>query len=113
MSPIQEKLKEPLRLFAQELKAHLEFLKSVKAPESEEEKELLRKKLENKFHLIKGGAGFFGLSELVRIGTEGENTMKTTKNSPIEFSRYCKDLLPETIKKLQLEYESLSSELQI
>jgi len=76
---INERLREPLKLFIKELAGHLETLDKLELPDSEEALEQARKRLESKFHMIKGGAGFFSLKKVVELAAIGEDAMKQAK----------------------------------
>lgn len=109
---MDDRLKAPLKLFVNELTTHFEFFNAISKhyPEDEPSREALRKKLESKFHLIKGSAGFFSLSQIVTLADKGERTMKEAKANPEKLYQFFTDELTPIIAGLQAEYQRLINE---
>ena len=81
---LSPRLKEALRLFVKELDEHIGAFEQhlgeeVEEPKSDSKNNILR--LKNRFHLIKGGAGFFDLEEIQDTAAEGERLCEEPKSS--------------------------------
>jgi chemotaxis protein histidine kinase CheA len=109
---MDDRLKAPLKLFVAELSTHLEFLRqnSSSFPEHEPAQESLRKKLESKFHLIKGSAGFFSLTEIVRLAGRGERAIKDSKGNSSALRRFFDEELTSIVEELGREFQRLTDE---
>jgi hypothetical protein len=79
------------KVYIKELFGHIQFFKDLVTIQNQLNEESL-KKAKNRFHLIKGGAGFFKLEELQNIGDQGE-AICLNKDLPT-VDNYIKTILP-------------------
>jgi len=109
MPEIPENLREPFRLFVEELKANLDIFRKALTQEAfaPEELELMRKKLEGRFHLVRGGAGFFNLNEIRNAATEGEEGLRKLKGDADAIEKFQAERLPELVKILEDQLATL------
>ena len=112
MSNPSDRLKEPLKLFVKELGNHLELLDKIlgESPTQSEHLELARKRLESRFHLMKGSAGFFALKSISEISSHGEDAMKKAKGDNDAIVAFLKQELPRVISKLRTEFKVLEEQ---
>ena len=95
------------QIFAEELSSHVAFFKQVLArledvvgeQAIEEELRTKAKKLEHRFHLLKGGAGFLQLKEIAEASLAGETLFKGGKlhESPSKLNQELTQIV-ETIE---------------
>lgn len=69
-------LREAFALFCTELETHLQFFSEVLVHPAQDDYQGCARALESRFHLIKGGAGFFGLTALRDLAGEKERVFR-------------------------------------
>jgi chemotaxis protein histidine kinase CheA len=69
-------LREAFALFCTELETHLQFFSEVLHQPAQDDYQGCARALESRFHLIKGGAGFFGLTALRELAGEKERVFR-------------------------------------
>ena len=109
---IPENLHVPLRAFITEIKSHLEFFKSIdiNSLHADEELELVRKKLEGRFHLIRGASGFFKLDELRLLAKKGEEEFRDAKTDYTKIRNLILSFLQDANKEIDKIYAELTKE---
>lgn len=85
-------------VFVEELSKHLKFIREniIKEPLPDEASRILAAR----FHTIKGGAGFFGLNQLMQLASELET----------ELLRINPNLSETTVEKIS-QFEQLASQV--
>lgn len=110
---LSESLQAPLRSFIGELGGHIEFFKSIDfdSCSSSGEKELIRRKIEGRFHLIRGASGFFKLDSLRSLATNGEHCFQKAKGDEAKLDELLSKFLKEAITEIEVTYNQLKIEL--
>lgn len=93
-------------IFADELGGHVEALTAAAAQTAFSEK--VRAGLENRFHVIRGGAGFLQLGEIKRIAEIGERDFRGASTAEA-FGTALKRMRDELLPVLSTELEKLRS----
>ena len=111
---LPESLHGPLKSFIEELKGHIEFFDQIALDDSStpEEKELVRRKIEGRFHLIRGASGFFKLDSLRALSTKGEEEFRKAKGDEEKFDELFGGFFREAVKEIESQFASLKSDLK-
>jgi chemotaxis protein histidine kinase CheA len=106
---LPESLRIPLKAFVEEIQGHLQFFAKIdlNGIQSAEELELLRKKIEGRFHLIRGGSGFFKLDALRSLATKGEEQFKEVKLDELRTRALIGGFLAEAEREIDAVYKEL------
>jgi len=110
---LPESLHGPLKSFIQELEGHINFFANIPLNQhsSEEEKELVRRKIEGRFHLIRGASGFFKLDSLRVLATKGEEDFRKAKGDEAKFDELFSSFLVEAIAEIKNTFAQLKTEV--
>jgi hypothetical protein len=110
---IPESLHAPLKSFIEELKGHIDFFDQIALDEfsTPEEKELVRRKIEGRFHLIRGASGFFKLDSLRALSTKGEEAFRLAKGDEEKFDELFNGFFREAVKEIENQFSTLKNEI--
>jgi len=110
---LPQSLHAPLKTFVEELKNHIEFFDNIVLDDSStpEEKELVRRKIEGRFHLVRGASGFFKLDSLRALSTKGEEDFRKAKGDEEKFDELFSGFLKEAVLEIKNIFNQLVSEI--
>lgn len=119
LADLLPRMRSAYEIFAEELEKHLEFLlesKEVLAEKTEpaELEEVFRQRakgLEQRFHVLKGGAGFLKIKQVADLSDEFEKFFKKGELNHSD-SVELKSEFSEAVEVLQRELHSLQSLLE-
>ncbi|MCC6954494.1 MAG: Hpt domain-containing protein [Deltaproteobacteria bacterium] len=112
MSPLPPELAAVNEIFLKEISDHLVAFRAILSDasiseRSTAEQEKLRHGLENRFHVIRGGAGFLQHAQLAACSTRGEKLFRDAKGGE-RIAEIVTNELPALIQTLEEELARIS-----
>ena len=110
------RMRSAYEIFLQEFDSHLKFLSTLAHDlrNADNPMSILSEKrvsAQNRFHVIKGGAGFLKLTDIAACASEAEETLKKTALDADSLDSLS-DCLQRTVSTLEQEVEELRKLLQ-
>ena len=96
MSPVPPELAAVNDIFIAEVATHLEALRAAASAPPLDDFEKSRRGLENRFHVIRGGAGFLQHTVLAQLAERGERLFRESKEEG-QFRTAVMEKLPELV----------------